>query len=702
MGGVSNIYNQAKANAINALKQNAAGQAKKASTAKNVDMTKAGSIFNLVGGNKPTATGAPSLVDSNITRSLTDINRKPVNPAQGKGSSNNDYGNIDSVSEGKAAAAKVEGQTDSIEGKTAQTQAAARATQSLGDDAQKLNGLTVKTDKTFKSQHAKLAAELKKDNDKLDKTVKENEEIEKEVDNAQRELDSLLSNSSSLRGTQGSGSNSNASKITELQSFIGAKVGVMQANGRVIYSLQRSQSRTISSMNRTNRQYIRTQNANTKALKHNQDETNSTIKTATEIEKYSMIVQMGGQTLALAGKGLMALGGLFGATGGAALVAIGQVMEKVGTVAELAGKYGATAANITKTVGYMAEGNIQGAMMSCAAAIQSGTAAAKSTMSIKSDFAKIDASATETTNKITAREAGGNIVTKQQNDQLTELLAKQNGIDTKDMTTENITNALKERKIDVTNMSQKDLKKALENAGVQKDQINKAMLINGMTGKQARQATEANLRNILNNNQINGVTSNHNQVGRLKQIRKEFEDGNISYKDSNNDPKNVNIKDILTTSGNNYRTALGKALPTGYTVDADGTIKDKNGNEVNLTQKENKNIKKVQKQVGKQAKTSFGAISNGSKSSTDWAKIGEGFNQTFTSMASMYMMFNGGMGNGMMMPGMMMGGMGNMMGMGSGMMGMGGMNYNTSNTHNSSRHHSSSHQTYRTRRYAGV
>lgn len=220
-----------------------------------------------------------------------------------------------------------------------------------------------------------------------------------------------------------SGSSDDASKINELQTLIGAKVGTMQANGKVVYSLQRSQTKTLTSMNKTNNQFIKVQKNNAKVIHKHQDETSKVIKFADKVEQYSMLAQVSGQTLEMVGSLMQAAGST---PWTAWMVPVGTVMAKAGTVLELVGNYGSTAANLTKTVAYAAEGNLMGAMQSAASAMQTGAAAVKGTTNFKKDFAAIDTKANEVLNKNAANKAAGEQV-KGMSD------AELNGMSRKDM-----------------------------------------------------------------------------------------------------------------------------------------------------------------------------------------------------------------------------------------------------------------------------
>lgn len=423
--GVSNVYNQAKANAIAAIKSNMSAKGtRKAADAKPLWQTSNGSIFDAPGAKdtKPTST----LATLNTTVSLEDLHKKPITEVQNKAPNDKSTPETpSSASEGRAAASKGEQQADALRGQAAQAQAKQTIVNRYSASAQKLDASIVKDDKTFAKKLKVQEAEFNRDNQNILKLVNENEEAQTLVDAAQRELDSLLARTSfSMGGTSSaSGSSDDQAKINELQTFIGAKVGVMQANGKVVYSLQRSQKRMLTSMNRTNNQFIKVQKQNKKAINKQQGETNKVIKFATEVEKYSQLAQVGGQTLQMVGN-LMQLAGSTPWT--AWMVPVGTVMAKVGSVLELVGNYGMTAANITKTAAYAAEGNLMGAMQSAAAAIQTGAAAAKGTVNFKKDFAQIDTQANEVLNKNAANKAAKEQVKGMTDEQL-------NGMSRKDM-----------------------------------------------------------------------------------------------------------------------------------------------------------------------------------------------------------------------------------------------------------------------------
>lgn len=417
--GVSNIYNQAKANAIAAIKSNLANSGVKKADLKPEYMRMTGSIFDAPDLNRNSQ--VPFLASSNIKASLVELNKKPVEAPQGKGSNNNELDMPGSASEGRAAAANVKSQSNKAKKLTQKTEKNTTVVNKFNRDSELLQTKVVKDNKKFKAQQLKLEGKIKSDNLKLAKLIDENEEYQKQVDDAQHELDSLLArNSFTMGGSGASANNDNQSRITELQTLIGSKVGLMQANGKIVYSLQRNQTRTIKQMNKTNSQYVKVNNQNVKAMSQQQSETSKILRVATEIEKYSALVQTSGQTLDILGQAMRAAGT---APGMHWMIPVGRLMSSVGKVAEMVGQYGVAAANITKTASYAAEGNIMGAMQSAAMAVQAGTAAVKSTKNLKANFDNINTKANEALNKIDADK-----IAKEQVKQM-----EQDGVDFKGM-----------------------------------------------------------------------------------------------------------------------------------------------------------------------------------------------------------------------------------------------------------------------------
>lgn len=347
-----------------------------------VYLSKNGSIFNAPGvksaDGSQTATQRANIGDLNTKQSLEELNKKPVNavssPASNNSKAKDENTEEPSISDVKSA-------TSNTKDLTRDVKADAKTASQIGASGARLDKEIKTGDKAYSAKVKQEQAELKKENDRLTRVIKQTEETQTLVTNAQNELESLTAG--------GTVTASNKARVSELQTYIGAKVGLLQQNGKTIYSLQRSQSRVLARMNRMNARYVNIQHANTKAIENQQNQTNKVAETATKIEEISAMTQTGGQALAMLGEALIAAGSAGGGFG-AALVSVGMVMKKVGTVAELVGQYGQAAAGLTKTAAYAAEGNLMGAMMSAASAVQSGMTAAKSTATIGDTFKSIN------------------------------------------------------------------------------------------------------------------------------------------------------------------------------------------------------------------------------------------------------------------------------------------------------------------------
>lgn len=422
--GVSNVNNL---NKIDLTKLALAQKSRQAKSNQPAYMQMTGSIFN-----------APEVKQQQETTNLNTLNtKKSLNELTKKTSTSNLTTN---KTEGKdkeenVDQGSVKSQGNQAKKGTTQTEKDSREVKRINSESKKLNKDIKQEDKKFQAQLKQQQAAFQKDSAKLEKLSQETEETQTEIDNAQNELDSLLGSStftiSRGDGTQGGQStNPNQDKIDQLQKFIGSKSNLVQNNGKQIYSLQRSSSRTLSRMNRTNANFVKIHKKNTKAIQQNQNETSNVVKFATKLEQWSAIAEQGGKALDLAGQGMVAAGQAiastaWGAAVGAAMIATGTVMSKVGTVAEMLGQYGQTAANITKTAAYAAEGNLAGAMTSAAAAIQSGAAAQKSTKGLSNNFKAIDQRATNATNKAAANAAAKQAVKNMDAEQLGGMTKKE-------------------------------------------------------------------------------------------------------------------------------------------------------------------------------------------------------------------------------------------------------------------------------------
>lgn len=422
--GVSNVNNL---NKIDLTKLALAQKSRQAKSNQPAYMQMTGSIFN-----------APEVKQQQETTNLNTLNtKKSLNELTKKTSTSNSTTN---KTEGKdkeenVDQGSVKSQGNQAKKGTTQTEKDSREVKTINSESKKLNKDIKQEDKKFQAQLKQQQAAFQKDSAKLEKLSQETEETQTEIDNAQNELDSLLGSStftiSRGDGTQGGqATNPNQDKIDQLQKFIGSKSNLVQNNGKQIYSLQRSSSRTLSRMNRTNANFVKIHKKNTKAIQQNQNETSNVVKFATKLEQWSAIAEQGGKALDFAGQGMVAAGQAIASTAwgeavGAAMIATGTVMSKVGTVAEMLGQYGQTAANVTKTAAYAAEGNLAGAMTSAAAAIQSGAAAQKSTKGLSNNFKAIDQRATDATNKAAANAAAKQAVKNMDAEQLGGMTKKE-------------------------------------------------------------------------------------------------------------------------------------------------------------------------------------------------------------------------------------------------------------------------------------
>ena len=367
------------------------------------------------------------ITELNTQKSL--VQMKSIGSSKnGKSSLNpENFEGIDNASDGKKAISTAENIESSVESQISQTENDQITVENLSNRVQNLENNIIKDDKSF-VQKLKTDQDLfNKDNEKIIKLNQETEETQTEIDNAQHELDSLMAtNSFEINSGSGSG---NQDRIKELQGFIGSKVVLLQNNGKAIYSLQRNQSRAISRMNLTNNSYVNTQNSNEDSIESEESKNSDIIDVANKVEQYSAIAQAGGQVINMAGAGLIALGQSlsgtkFGSSAGQVLVSVGTAMQKVGTTVELVGQYGQTAANLTKTVAYTADGNILGAMQSCSSALQSGTAAIDSTKNIGNTFKDINNQATQARQNIEAKTAAKDAVKNMDKKQLKEMGGK--------------------------------------------------------------------------------------------------------------------------------------------------------------------------------------------------------------------------------------------------------------------------------------
>lgn len=517
--GVSNVNNL---NKIDLTKLALAQKSRLAKSNQPAYMQMTGSIFN-----------APEVKQQQETTNLNTLNtKKSLNELTKKTSTSNSTTN---KTEGKdkeenVDQGSVKSQGNQAKKGTTQTEKDFREVKTINSESKKLNKDIKQEDKKFQAQLKQQQAAFQKDSAKLEKLSQETEETQTEIDNAQNELDSLLGSStftiSRGDGTQGGQStNPNQDKIDQLQKFIGSKSNLVQNNGKQIYSLQRSSSRTLSRMNRTNANFVKIHKKNTKAIQQNQNETSNVVKFATKLEQWSAIAEQGGKALDLAGQGMVAAGQAiastaWGAAVGAAMIATGTVMSKVGTVAEMLGQYGQTAANITKTAAYAAEGNLAGAMTSAAAAIQSGAAAQKSTKGLGDNFKAIDQRATNATNKAAANAAAKQTVKQTQQDAVDKLGANATKEQIKQAKSEALGGMTKkEMKQSISGKLQEQMaNKEISSKDLFNDIKNKSISSNSAVANAKKEAIDKFSSNVK---AANGTITNGVVTGLDKKARKE-------------------------------------------------------------------------------------------------------------------------------------------------------------------------------------
>lgn len=549
-----------------------------------------GSIFNAPGVSSNTNT----LNDINTNKALNELRAKPstAQKTSSKTTSNDkENADISSASEGKAAAASAEGKAKQVKTQKKQMESSEKTVNKYSEEAKKQQKTTAAQDKKFKQTLKAQENELKNNNLKLQKVVKQNLETQNEITNAQNELDRLLGSSSfSIGGGNGaSASGNNSGRIQELQTIIGSKSNLIQNNGKTIYSLQRSSSRTLAKMNTTNRNYVRTHKHNMKNVASTQTKAAKVAQTAQKFEQIAAMVSQLGQTVNLAGKGLVALGhaSFIGAGVGAVLIATGQVMQKVGTVVEMTGNYGQTAASITKGAAMAADGNLAGAMQAFGSAVSTGTAAINSTKNLKGTFGQIDKQAKEATKKLTA-------------------------------------NTLAKKKVE----------------GMSKEELG------GLSKKQMRKSISSQLyANADFDKKLEG-----NWAKKQFESYKEKMTGKVVGKDGKLTDQTF-VSAAANKAKSTYATNTLKAAGLGdkYTVAADGTIRDAAGNETSLdkikaaatNKKEAKAIKSAMRQSRSSTVSGFQneakeATKTKSTQKFDFAK----FSQNLMTMGAMLMATN--------------------------------------------------------------
>lgn len=525
-------------------------------------MQKTGSIFLAPGafkiGNNTQPQPTLSLNDDNITKTLGEF--KPATPQETEGTKDkNDplaiTGGKQSASAGRAAAAEGQAKADDLKGQTKDVQDDAKTSANFEKYAAKLDKSIVKDDKKMKAELKKQEASFKSDTQQMNKLNEENEKLQKEIETAQDELASI--NTTTAFSVNGGGGNQD--KVTELQEIIGAKVGKLQSNGKVVYSLQRNTQRTAKTMQSTSKRFVNIQKSNTKNIEKKENATNKIIDLAGKVEEYSVLISETGKALDIGGQALIAIGTASSWTGfGSALISAGNIMRKIGKVTEMVGNFGQTAANLTKTAAFAAEGNLQGALQSAVSAVQTGAAGLKTAEGLKNGttFGEINQSTNEAKQQLASNVEAKAQVEQQQTAAMKDIAAEKN--------------------INIENMSDKEIKKTLKENGVKKKDINAKAFGTDAKGKaiSAKQATGATSAQLQKENLHMGTDNE-----KIKDIDSTLKDrsSNAFAKAKESGFKNVSKGTGKTSSLGAGLTKLGD---TGTTVAA---MLDRTGNNSGAT-----------------------------------------------------------------------------------------------------------------------
>lgn len=540
---------QVNTNNVNIVKLALAKKGIKGGTKKVPEyLTRTGSIFKAPGANP-----ADNLTDTNTKYTLQDLQRTNQPAAVNKKPKDNkDEKEPDvSISGGKAALSEAQGNQSKAEGLTKTVQKGNKTVTRFAANAEKNAAEVEKNDKAFVAQYRQQQDAIKRDNARITKLIKENEEQEREIDDLQRELDEINSSSDDVKGGK-------AGRAGEIKGLLGTKVGLLQRNGKAIYSLQRSQSRSFSKMNRVQAKYLKTQQKNAKQISAQQNETSDVLKVAQTAEEISSLVQSGGQAVGLLGKLLVAVGsatsGFFGI--GAALVTFGTFLQKAGAVIELVGQYGQAAAQITKTAAYAAEGNLMGAAMSVGSAISSATAAVKGTKGLSKSFDQINDQAQAATEKIAAKEAAKEAVKDLSTEELDGMSKKQ----AKKYIQADLQKQMQDGTINVKDMSFKEMKEQIKNTTGEKAGID-AALGNAKTAYTNAQNTAKETLNISSLTKENGkyVTDTMKKDGKTAKTVSQGKFDRVANKNFKQSIKDIGVKEYDAKWGANI-TALGNSV----------------------------------------------------------------------------------------------------------------------------------------------
>ncbi|MDR1167642.1 MAG: hypothetical protein LBK53_01955 [Heliobacteriaceae bacterium] len=311
-------------------------------TKKNVNMTKNGSVFNMVSTPRPQTNPA----------------NDPANdPKAGEG----EGGGNSSPEVSTASATEAQGKLATLQAKT---EADAQKTQTAGQNAKDLSSEINANQQSFLQLQSSKQADVDQKNKIIQKMNREMEKENAAMKSLEKDYEEALSKG-------------DTAQLSYIQTQISGKTTIMDAYGRQVYTLSNANNKSINQMNKMSNQFINMQKVNQNAMK-------TEMSTAQKVGKVADQVDQIGQLTQSIGKALQMLGSAISGTGWGATV--GAVMINIGLVTETAGQYGSAAAQVTKTVCYASEGNYMAALQSAASATMTGCSAIEGTKNMKANF----------------------------------------------------------------------------------------------------------------------------------------------------------------------------------------------------------------------------------------------------------------------------------------------------------------------------
>lgn len=449
---------------IQQIKPVSTSSAQKTQTPEQKAMSKNGSIFSLE--------NSLSMVSSNSKTTQKTVNNKHHDPFPSNNNLTNGTTNSKSnkslenslninknnakskISDVKSQGEKIKSQTEESKEYSATAQNNAKISEKMSVQAQKDQKDIKKQQKNFEKQLKREQTEYKKDQKELEKTIKDADRNSKEIESIQSQIKMLQEsnnfdengfnksvysltlageneNKSGIPKKSGNAGD-NASELESLEAQLESKLSIGEQYGAKIKTLNMRCLHSLSNMNRTQNAFYQNQLRMQESMKASEAENNDFLHFANEAEKYSTLVQQGGQALQLVGTGLIAAGNaLAGSTLGiasslaTALIVTGEWAEKIGYTAKTVGEYGVCTANVAKTAANVADGNWAAALQSSACAIQAGSAAIKSTKGFEAEMKSINTKVEDAETKLKAMKDAKEIVGKDGNGAIGDLSKKQ-------------------------------------------------------------------------------------------------------------------------------------------------------------------------------------------------------------------------------------------------------------------------------------